>query len=237
MEYSAYLIDAILVLIFALVIIHTARIGFSRALAGIVAWIAASVIALNFCAPVSERLYLYLFQDRVIASIEENIHNQGGAAETMTVTTAVLQDLPEVAVKAAESIGIDVEALTMQSKDIPLLEKNVAQTLEREVVGPIVQAALKAAMFLLMLIVIAAVGRWLLSFVGKAIGKIPGIGHIDRALGAVLGILKAAFMVAVLAILLKIAAEFTPPEATDLIEQSKLVTFVQQSPFAGGFFI
>lgn len=237
MDYSIFIVDAVLVLIFVLVILNSARVGFSRSFAGIVAWVAATVIALNYCAPVSEQLYLHLFQDRVIEIIEKNIQKQGSAVESITVTQDVLQELPDVALKAVESMGVDVDALTMGTKTVNATGSNVAQTVERDVIGPIIKTALKSAMFLLILITIVLVGRWLLSFVGKGIEKIPGIGQVDRALGAVLGILKAAVIVGVLAIMLCMAKKFIPAEYAEMIEKSKLVAFIQNSPFADGFFI
>lgn len=231
-----YIVDAVLALIFLFVVLHSARVGLAKSLAGIVAWIAASVIALQCCAPAAERVYVYFFQDRVISALQEKTADTAGAQEIVDAAQAVLQDLPQFVVDTAQSVGIDTEALVQKTENLDAAGRNVAQALERTVFAPVCTAALKAVLFFLMLVIAALLGRLLLSPLCGLIEKTPVIGKTDRMLGGILGMLKGAVLVTVLAILLRVAAGFADEPFAQAVEQSKVVSLIAESPFANGFF-
>ena len=232
----AYIVDAVLLLLFLFTVLHAARVGLAKSLAGILAWIAASVIALQCCAPAAERVYVYFFQDRVISSLQTQMESADGVQAAADGVRTVLQELPSFVVDAAKSFGLDTEALVQKTESLDTLSANAAQTVERTVFAPICTAALKAILFLVLFVLIAALGQLLLHPVCGLIEKTPVIGSANRTLGGVLGILKGAVLVAVLAILAKVAAGFTDGPFSQAVEQSKLVSVIAESPFANGFF-
>lgn len=231
-----YIIDAVLVLIFLFVVLHCARVGLTKALAGIAAWIAASVIALQCCAPLAERVYVAVVQERVVASLQENVQELDGAQEVISTVQTTLDDLPRFVVGAAQSVGIDTDALIQKTQEIDVGSQSVARAIESTVFAPICIAALKVALFLLIVLVLAVILRLILNPIGTVIGKIPVIGKADRTLGGVLGMLKGAVLVALLAILAKLAASLTGGVFADAVEQSKLISIITESPFSSGFF-
>ena len=231
-----YIVDAVLLLIFLFVVLHAARVGLTKSLAGIVAWIAASVIALQCCAPLAERVYVTFFQERVIASVQNNIQQAGAVEELVGTVQKTLDGLPQFVVRAAQSVGIDTEALVQKTQSIDTAASGVAQSIEQAVLAPTCTAALKVVLLVLMLVGIAVLGRLILNPLAAVIGKIPVIGHADRALGGVLGLLKGAVLVAVLAILAKLAASFTGGVFAEAVAQSKLISLITESPFSSGFF-
>ena len=237
MEYlSLYLVDGVLLLLLLGTILRCAHLGLVRGLAGIVAWIAAAAIALHFCAPLSQAVYARFLQPRVLEMAQENIHSTFDASQTVDVTTAVLDDLPSVVVNAAQGMGIDISALRAQTTRLPQVEQNAAAAVEREVLAPVIIAALKAVLFLLMVLVIAGIAQMLISPIGKALHKTPVIGTTDRALGAALGLLKGAVLVSVLAILLRVLSGVVQGAFSVAVQNSRIVSFIAESPFADGFF-
>ena len=234
MEYVVlYAVDGALALLLVCTILHCARLGLVRSLAGIVAWIAAAAIALHFCAPLSVYCYDRFLHERVLTMAEERIQNAADATMTVSYTNEVLDALPEVVVKSAESMGVDVAELQSRTEKLP---QETAEALERECLAPIIKASLKVVLFIAILVVIVGLVQLVLTPVGKTLHKLPLIGTTDKALGAVLGLLKGAVLIAVLAILLRVAGSVTQGEFSRAVDNSKIVSFVVNSPFADGLF-
>lgn len=234
MEYVIkYAVDAGLALLLLCTILRCAHLGLVRSLAGIVAWVAAAAVALHFCAPLSVYCYDRFLHERVLAMAEENIQNAADATMTVSYTNSVLDDLPDAVVKAAGSMGVDVAALQSKTEHLP---HETAEAVERMCLAPIITAALKAVLFLAMLLVIGSLVQLVLTPVGKALHKTPLIGTTDRALGAVFGLLKGAVLIAVLAMLLYVAGSIAQGEFARAVDNSKIISFVSDSPFADGFF-
>ncbi len=234
MEYVIlYAVDAGLAFLLLCTILRCAHLGLVRSLAGIVAWIAAVAIALHFCAPLSVYCYDRFLHERVTAMAEERIQSAADATMTVTYTSEVLDDLPDMVVKAAGSMGVDVPALQSKTEQLP---HETAAAVERTVLAPIITTALKALLFLVILLATGFLVQLVLTPVGKVLHKTPVIGTTDRALGAVFGLLKGAVLIAVLAMLLHVAGSVAEGEFSRAVDNSKVVSFVVNSPFADGFF-
>ena len=234
MEYVIlYAVDGALLLLLLCTILRCAHLGLARSLAGIVAWIAACAIALHVCAPLSAICYDRFLHERMLALAEKNIASAADATLTVTHTNEILDDLPDFAVKAAAGVGVDVAALQSKTEKLP---HESAEAVERVCIAPICTAALKVLLLLAVLIAIGVLAHVILTPVGKALHKLPVIGTTDRALGAALGLLKGAVLVAVLAMLLRVACGIAEGEFVRAVDNSKIVSFVANSPFADGLF-
>ena len=234
MEYVIlYAVDGALLLLLLCTILRCAHLGLVRSLAGIIAWIAAAAIALHFCAPLATTCYDRFLHERVTAMAEERIQNAADATMTVSYTNEVLDGLPDVVVKAAESMGVDVAALQSKTEHLP---HETAEAMERVCLAPIITAALKVLLFIAILLIIGFLAQLILTPVGKVLHKTPVIGTTDRALGAVFGLLKGAVLTAVLAMLLRVAGSIVQGEFSRAVDSSRIVTFVTNSPFADGFF-
>ena len=234
MEYVIlYAVDGVLLLLLLGTILRCAHLGLVRSLAGIIAWVAAAAVALHFCSPLAVTCYDRFLHDRVTAMAEEKIQSAADATVTVTYVNDVLDDLPDVVVKTAGSMGVDVAALQSRTEQLP---HETAEAVERVCLAPIITAALKAVLFIAILVVIGGLVQLVLTPVGKVLHKTPLIGSTDRALGAVFRLLKGAVLIAVLAILLRVAGDVTEGAFTDTVYNSKIVSFVVNSPFADGFF-
>lgn len=235
MDYSMYVIDGILLLVLILTIIRCAVLGLTRGLAGIVAWIVASFVALYGCAPLSEMAYERFAHERVQAQIQDNIQTMTEADEITVTVKAVMEEIPEFISNAAKSVGVDTENLVGKTEIFD--PENIAETMEENLCRPIIQAALKVVFFFVILILLSGLLMLLLHPIGKAIHHLPVIGKADKSLGAVLGVLKGVLLVAVLAMTLQVAASIAEDsEFTAMVDNSKIVSFVSQSPFADGLF-
>lgn len=236
MTYLQYIVDGILVLLFVLTVINAARVGLARSAAGIAAWVLAAYLALHFCAPAAQWVYTQFVRDRVLEAARSNVSDMADAAETMDITTMILKEIPKEAVDAARAMDIDVEALLRRSTSFDLHTDHVADAVEREVLSPIILAALKALAFFVIILLVTSIVRMLLRPMGGVLHKLPVIGRVDRALGGALGILKGAVLISVLAMLLRVAAGMIEGQFGEAVAASKIVAFVADSPFADGLF-
>ncbi len=234
MEYVIlYGVDGFLLLWLLSTILRCARLGLVRSLAGIVAWIAAAVIAVHFCAPFAAACYDRFLHERVLALAEENIQSATDATFTAAYANGILKTLPEFAVKAAESVGVDVQDLQSKSEQLP---HETAEAVEKTILAPVCTAALKVMLFLATLLAVGILAQLILKPVGSTLHKLPLIGSTDRALGAALGLLKGVVLVAVLAMLLHIVAGIAQGEFARAVDNSRIVSVVENSPFADGLF-
>lgn len=231
-----YIADGILLLIFVVTVIVSAARGLTRGIAGIIAWVAAAFIALQFCAPLAQTAYEKCLQPTVLRITEEKITGAVDAGEAATAAAAAYNKLPQIVVNAAASAGVDVGALQTKAQNFIPDTQNIAASVEQSILAPVITAALKVVVFLLLVVGIAALGRLILSPVGTIVHKMPVIGQADKALGGVLGIVKGAILVSVLAIVLRVLGSVLGGTAAEVIGYSKIVSFVAESPFSDGFF-
>lgn len=230
-----FIVDAILALIFVLTVIRCAALGITRGLAGILAWILATVAALYCCAPVSEFVYDNVMSERIEERLEESIESIDGAQEVTTTIEVAMQKMPDFLARVAESVGLDRETL-VQKTQVVKAEK-LAETLEREVFRPMVIAGFRVLFFLLLLFILTGILLFLLRPLSTVVKKIPGISTADKALGGVLGLLKGAVIVSVLAVLFRLVPTVVDnPDIAKMVEQSKIIAFVSDSPFLSGLF-
>lgn len=231
-----YLADGVLLAVFVIVVIHAARIGFARSMAGIAAWIIAAALALHFCTPLAQTVYTQFLQQRVTEKAQQEISERTDAIQVATLAQDMLEMVPQIAVQAAQSVGVDVDALKDKTQQLSPDVGNAAQQAEEKVLRPVIVAALRCVIFLIILIVSSILVQIVLQPVGKALHRLPVIGTADRALGGVLGILKGAVAVAVLSIIGKILSGVVSGSFEDVVSQSKIIPFIENSPFAGKFF-
>ena len=236
MDILPYIVDGFLVLLFVLTIVHAARKGLACSAAGIVAWLLAAFLALHFCAPAAEWIYTRLVHDHVVEIVRDQVSDMEDAAGTADLAAGILAAIPEGVVDAARSLNIDVDALMEKASSFDLHTNHVADAVEQEVIAPILLAAIKVLVFFAIVLLGSGLAQTLLRPLGTVLHKIPVIGTADRTLGGVLGILKGAVLVSVLAMMLRVAQEMIGGQFGEAVSASKIVAFVAESPFSDGLF-
>lgn len=231
------IVDIVLILIFAVIVIVAAKRGFVKSISGIVAWVLAGALALSFCGMVSDKIYETLFRDKVTQKIDERITVSEDAEEVVSIVSQVLSEIPEVVVTAAESVGIDIEALGKKTESFTSSEKSIAETLEENTVGPVIRAAIRAVVFVLMLIILSSLLAFLLKPIEKLVGKLPIVKQTNTVLGGVLGVIKAFVLIIVLSLILELLCGFVNEDFAKAVEESKIVNSIIQSDISNALFI
>ncbi|MBQ3150527.1 MAG: CvpA family protein [Clostridia bacterium] len=231
------IIDIILIALFLITVITSAARGFVRSITGILAWLLAGVLAIGFCTTVSETVYEAFLKEKVTVAIDERVNEFGDAAELVTITSGIIEEIPEFVINAASSVGIDTDILKEEAKTFSVDERGVVVSIEENIVAPVAQAALKAICFVLIFLLLSAILSVLLRPIAKIAKKLPLIKQVNTLLGGGLGILKAAVLVIVLSVVFRMISGFGDEDFSQLVAQSRIIKTVIESGISDALFI
>ena len=128
--------------------------------------------------------------------------------------------------EAAQSMGVDIAAISEKAGSVDLSAANIAAEICDSVAKPIAVAVLKVLSFA----VIFFVCDFFLQIAAKAVCKLfelPVIRSVNRTLGGVFGALKGVFVAVFACLLLDAAASFAPgTQFASAVGASKLVSLI-----------
>lgn len=198
-------IDLIIVGIVLLFAVISAKKGFVKTVVEMVGFVAAIVIALTVSAPIAEFTYDKVIEPPILASIsQEATDNVSG------IVNDIWEKMPEFIITKAEEKGHTQERVTesinagMSSgaqTAVKATSQNVFKPIATSLLG-LVFSAIIAIVLILLVKPIAKIVNGIFSF--------SIIGKANRALGAVVGILKGAVFAVVFCLLINLIISFSP---------------------------
>ncbi|MBQ8683517.1 MAG: CvpA family protein [Clostridia bacterium] len=198
----AYLLDGAIILVFLLAVWIGYKRGFIKTMAGLVAFLAAALIALLFSGPIAEGVYGATVEPGVISAIDAQLELGTGTLEEGV--DKALAGMPAFVTNALANTGIlsgaDVTA-KLTGADSTL---SVSQQIAQQVVAPVVVPLLKVIIMLLVFILVYIIASIVLRVL-NVVAKLPLLKQLNQGLGlvagAVSGALWALFIVSVLQVL------------------------------------
>ena len=213
-----FIVDFLIVAVFALCIFVGVKNGLIRSIIGLVVVAAAAALAVWLSEPVASGIY-DLF-------IKKSLETAVAAQLTSQNVQEVISSLPAAIVKAAQSMGVDIAAISEKAGSVDLSASNIAAEICDSVAKPIAVAVLKVLSFA----VIFFVCDFFLQIAAKAVCKLfelPVIRSVNRTLGGVFGALKGVFVAVFACLLLDAAASFAPgTQFASAVGASKLVSLI-----------
>lgn len=201
-------LDIILAVVWIVFIALAAKKGFVHSLLEFASFAIAMVLAFQISAYLAPQIYENWLEPKVILMLQDALPKNGGTAAQQA--QALLSGLPDEASSFAAAIGLNVEALAQQIKEMNLGSSGeLSRVLADRVGGPIVIQMCKWILFSIFAVIISVVLRFLTKYVDK-IFKLPVLKTANTALGAVLGGLKGLFVVALICMILRLAVDLTP---------------------------
>lgn len=198
-------LDIALIVIWAVFIITAAKKGFALSLLEFAAFAAAMVISFQLSSAFAPGLYENWLEPKVILALQEALPAKGGTA--MQQAQAVLASLPEEAVSFAQTVGIDVNYLAGQIKELNLGSSDqLARLLAERVGGPIVIQMCRLVLFCIFSVVISIILR----LIAGVIDRIFSLPILNTALGAVLGAVKGLLVIALICMTARIVIDLNP---------------------------
>lgn len=198
-------LDIALIVIWAVFIITAAKKGFALSLLEFAAFAAAMVISFQLSSAFAPGLYENWLEPKVILALQEALPAKGGTA--MQQAQAVLASLPEEAVSFAQTVGIDVNYLAGQIKELNLGSSDqLARLLAERIGGPIVIQMCRLVLFCIFSVVISIILR----LIAGVIDRIFSLPILNTALGAVLGAVKGLLVIALICMTARIVIDLNP---------------------------
>ncbi len=227
----AYAVDILLLLAFFGMIVVGAAKGFVKSILGMVAMIAAFILAYQLSAVLAPVIYDRFISERVYETIKEKLVDSSGAGAAARQVAAVFATIPAVVLNMAGSIGIDTDGIVQKVNALDNQGANIAAELEKSIAAPIITAVAHAILF----VVVLTVSYILLMIVVKLVDKffkLPLLKTANKLLGGVLGAFKGVFLVFLLCVILEVVAGIGENSfAMDAVASSKIITFLNENNF------
>lgn len=223
----AYIVDIILIVIFAIVIIISAHKGFFRSLIDLVGSLAAVVAARILSASFAETVY-----DSVAAGVVEKTlaDNLGSAASVdyAEQLQSVLNSIPEGLNGILQIMGLDKQVLLDKISSANLNGDNLVESLMNSVVSPLVTAVIQFVLFVILAIVLIIAVKFFARLLDKIIKKLPVIKGFNKTLGGVFGVLRGLIDVVIIALVISVVAGFiNNPELVSAVDGSVIIKTVR----------
>lgn len=214
----AYLLDGLLLLIFAWMVMMGIRRGFVRTISAVLSFVLALILSSVLAAPAASLAYDTLVEPKVLSSFGEEAE-EGITADQVN---DALGQMPAFVTDQLKNQGfLSGEQVLNEVEDKSI---SVAQGISDQVVAPTVKVVLEPICSLVLFIVLHFLLGWLLRVL-NLLTKIPGIKQANKVLGVVAGVLQGLLWVFFTVTLMDVLAatglfSFLTPE---VIEASLLV--------------
>lgn len=221
-----FIVDFLIVAVFALCIFVGVKNGLIRSIIGLVVVAVAAALAVWLSEPVASGIYDLFIKKSLETAVAAQLPDMSSAQLTSQNVQEVISSLPAAIVKAAQSMDVDIAAISEKAGSVDLSASNIAAEICDSVAKPIAVAVLKVLSFA----VIFFVCDFFLQIAAKAVCKLfelPVIRSVNRTLGGVFGALKGVFVAVFACLLLDAAASFAPgTQFASAVGASKLVSLI-----------
>lgn len=217
----AYIVDIVLVLIFALIILISAKKGFFRSFIDF----AGSMIAVIIARTLSESFAKNVFDSFIAPGAQkllaQNLGDVGTTDYTQQIENAI-NSLPEGLDGILQIMGINSQSIMEKaSEGVNFNGENLVESLMNSVVTPIGTAVLQFVLFVVFAIALIFFIKVFGRVFDKIFKKLPVIKGLNKSLGAVFGVLRGFIIVVIVSMLISVLVSATGNET--------LITSVENS--------
>lgn len=222
-----YIVDIILVVIFALVILTSAKKGFFKSLVDLV----GSLVAVFTARLLSESAATAVFDGFVAKGAENALSQSLGEAGSVNYAEQIenaLASLPAGLNGILQIMGIDSQSLTEKLADVNLNGDNLVESLMNTVVIPLGTAVVQFVLFVILAIAMIFVVKLFAKVIDKIVKKLPVIKGFNKTMGAVFGIFRGLIIVVIISMLVSVVIGFTGNEMLiESVENSMIINAVR----------
>ena len=225
----SYLLDLCFVAVMALSIVVAAKKGFFATLLDLAAYVLSLIGAKLFSAQLAPAVYSAMIQPPLREKIAQGFGSAAGT-EVGAQVSAALQAIPDSIAGVMQLLGISRESLIEKVSTLDLTGKHAVDRLMAAAIDPIATAVVRTALFVLIAFVLSVVLKIVFRLLNRLIKEVPAIKQINTGLGVVLGVLRGAVLVFLIALGLGLVS--------GLIDNARLIEVVRNSyveKWVGGF--
>lgn len=216
----SYLLDLCFVAVLVLSVVLAAKKGFFATLLDLAAYVLSLIGAKLFSAQFAPTVYEALVQPPLRARIAQGF-GSAADADIGAQITAALKAIPDSISGVMQLLGVSKESLLQKVEALDLTGKHAIDRLMRAAVDPIATAVVRTALFVLIAVVLSVVLKIVFRLLNRIIKEVPAIKQINTGLGVVLGMLRGAVVVFLLALAVGLVS--------GLIADERLIETVRRS--------
>lgn len=229
----SWILDLVLILVFAICVWKGHRQGLIKALTGVLAFLLALAVSLMLNAPVANLLYDKVVEPPIVEAVEGVLGEGGSLTES---ADGALESMPgflrNLLEKADITSGQDIVNKLTGEDGV----ESYAHRISDQAVRPTAIKLLQTISTLL-LFLIALVAAHLVLRVLDILAKLPLLKQLNKALGMSAGLVSGVLWVLFLACILQVVAAVSEPDALisqTVVEQTHLLRFINGfNPLAG----
>ncbi len=216
----SYILDLCFAAVLVLSVVLAAKKGFFATLLDLAAYVLSVIGAKLFSAQFAPTVYEALLQPALRSRIVQGF---GSAADSDigAQVAAALKAIPDSLSGVMQMLGISKESLLQKVESLDLTGKHAIDRLMRAAVDPIATAVVRTALFILIAILLSVALKLVFRLLNRVIKEVPAIKQINTGLGVVLGLLRGAVVVFLLALAVGLIA--------GLAANEKLIDIVRHS--------
>lgn len=208
----AYIVDIILVAIFAVVIISSIKKGFFRSLFDLIGSIVAFILAKIFADAFAPTVFDSFIRPGAEQYLASSLSDVGTTDYAVQIEQAI-NSIPDAFSGIMQIMGLDREYLLQKVSSVDLNGDNLIESIMNTVVEPVATALIQFILIAVLAFVFIFVIKIVVKVLDKIISKLPVINKFNSLLGAVFGLLRGIIIVAVSAMLISVLAGFINNEA------------------------
>lgn len=217
-----YIVDIIIVAIFALVIFTSAKKGFFRSFIDFAGSFIAVAVAKLFSQSVAKTVFDSFVASGAERALANNLGDMGTTGYTEQVEN-ILASLPSGLNGILQIMGIDSDVLIEKVSQADLNGGNLVESLMNSVVVPLGTAVVQFVLFVVSAIAIIFIIKVLSKLIDGLVKKLPVIKGFNKTLGAVFGILRGFIIVIIVSMLISVVVSFISNEALITSVESSII--------------
>lgn len=190
-----YIVDIVIVALFLFIVVMAYKKGFLSTVIDTFALAISAVVSYMYFEPVAEGAYNLLVRDLVETRFTRVLDDISSSLSVADKVSAMIEGLPPSAVKLADAMGVNVNALTLSMSSGGSLSDEALIKLAVDKVGhPIMINVTEVITFVIMFVIITVALKFLAGIFKKA-NDIPLLGKLNAGLGGIIGVVKAVAIV------------------------------------------
>lgn len=191
----SYIIDIVIVVLFAVLVAHAYKKGFMSTVVDTFSVVIAAFVSHKFFEGIAEKAYDLLVRDLVETRFTRVLDDISTALPVSEKLSAMIDGLPQGAVKLAQAMGVNLSSLTNSMPTAGSLSQDDFIKLAVDKVGHTIMINVTEVVTFIVLFVILTFAIKFLAGLFKKVNDIPFLGKFNAILGGVIGLARALVVV------------------------------------------
>lgn len=196
------LVDIVLIVVSVMIVLRGIKRGFISSVLGLIAWLVAAFCVVKFSMPIAEWIYIEFFRESTIRKVSETLQSDYAFGTAQSQFSAFTETISSLLKASTKLIGTDTSQNVLSFDASGMTLEQVSRTITDSYLAPLVIQICKWFISFIGFFVLVSLFNIVGNFIAKLIKSTP-FKNVDKLLGAVAGILKAAVMIFVFSLILQ----------------------------------